>query len=100
MEHQSPRRISGGSVVSVSRDDVADNPLMALVDAASLLDKVQENPTEKKGAEVSCCSSISSKDETKSIDSNEGKVVMGTKEDLYDSSNNKTTFAGECLFLS
>lgn len=118
-ENSQPRRVS---YATERMNSIHENPLMKLVDAASMLQeppatvdhatKLEDDGSEANDVvsvtdsnsprEDSSCSSLSC-DEHKSGDGgggekvvkgNEGKVVVGTKADLFDSTNKKPTFPG------
>ena len=91
------------SPVTVDRlslySDHSDNPLMKLVDAAAMRSNeslvTKDPPVESIEIENASCSSRSD-DESSSSDYNEGKVVIGTKEDLF-RANTKVSFAEQLM---
>ena len=130
MNLSSPRDAENSHPMRVSNppervNEISENPLMKLVDAASMLQQpstLVDQDTERKedvsnaneivsvtdsnnAREDSCCSSLSSDDHKNGDDGdekvakgNEGKVVVGTKADLFDSTNKKPTFPGKWNF--
>jgi hypothetical protein len=76
--------------VSALPGDYAENPLMKLVDAAGYMrhSEVTVETAPMDSIAISNCFSQS--------DCNEGKIIIGTKDDLY-KSNKKVTFAQELM---
>jgi len=74
-------------------NDLASNPLMKLVDAATLVQAAQGIT---KTSESDCSSTTSSLSAASLTDVNEGKVVKGRKEELF-KMNRKVSFIDELL---